>query len=76
MNAERRKALEAVSAKLEDAKSELETLREEEEGYYDNMPESLQSGEKGEKAQAAMDAMQEAVDSIESAVDNLNTAAE
>lgn len=37
---------------------ELGELRDEEQDYFDNMPEGLQGGEKGEKAQAAIDAME------------------
>lgn len=40
------------------------------------MPESFQEGEKGEKAQAAIEAMENTQQSIEEAIDNLNIAAE
>jgi seryl-tRNA synthetase len=98
MNAERRKALAALidndddvfagsTSKLkglaEEVKTVLEGLRDEEQEAYDNMPESFQNGEKGEKAQAAITAMEEAISSLEE-IDNtlddietaINTAAE
>ena len=88
MNAQRRKAIgearalvEAAFEKLEEARSMLSDLQSEEQDYYDNMPESLQGGEKGEKAQAAADALQEAHDNIdgldfESVYSALDTAVE
>ncbi len=76
MNKERRKEINQIIAELEDLKSRIESVLEEEQEYLDNMPESFQDGEKGEKAQAAIDALEYAVQSIEETFDNLNTAAE
>lgn len=79
MNNGRRKALsklhamiEEIKGKLEDANSEIETLKDEEQDYYDNMPESLQGGEKGEKAQSAIDALEEVNNSLDDIVGNLD----
>lgn len=72
MNNDRRKALRKVAeeittllGQLEDCKSELENLRDEEQEYYDNMPESLQGGEKGDAAQEAVIQIDEAIDAID-----------
>lgn len=66
MNAARRKALDTAigllqeaEAKLDEAKSIIETAKDEEREYYDNMPESLQSGDKGSAAETAADALDE-----------------
>lgn len=40
------------------------------------MPESLQAGDKGTKAEAAADALQEAIDSLEEVAEKLTEAAE
>lgn len=40
MNRIRRKNLQSIIDKLEDLKSSLEELQEEEEDYRDNMPEN------------------------------------
>ena len=40
MNKIRRKALEEIRTKIEDVKSDLEMLRDEEQEYIDNMPEN------------------------------------
>lgn len=76
MNKERRKAIEAITAKLDELKGEIETLQQEEQDYFDNMPESFQNDDKGERAQAAADALQEAIDQCDEAINSLNTAGE
>ena len=40
MNKLRRSQIEKVIAKIEEAKSELENIRDDEQDYFDNMPES------------------------------------
>lgn len=40
--------LAALHSLAEEAQAEAEELRDEEQDYYDNMPESLQGGEKGQ----------------------------
>jgi uncharacterized coiled-coil DUF342 family protein len=74
MNKERRKRIEQLNTKLSEAKDELEAIKDEEQEYYDNMPEGLQSGEKGEKAQEAVDCMDEGVSNLETLIDGLNDA--
>ena len=46
---------------------DLETLRDDEQEYYDNMPESLQGGDKGQQAQEATDNIDHAISSLEEA---------
>lgn len=75
MNAARRKQIAAVLVQIEEMrnlydaiKSEVETIRDDEQEYHDNMPESLQGGEKSEKSQSAIDALEsvcEAFDGLE-----------
>jgi uncharacterized coiled-coil DUF342 family protein len=65
MNAQRRKQIEAIKTKLEEAKSDIESLQGEEQDYYDNMPEAIQAGEKGDRASEAADALQSAAEAVE-----------
>ena len=53
MNRIRRKNLQSIIDKLEDLKSSLEELQEEEEDYRDNMPENLQGSERYDRADEA-----------------------
>ena len=65
MNNNRRARIQALIDKLEDIKEDIDSIKDEEQGYYDNMPESIQAGERGDKAQ-------EAIDNLESTLDYLN----
>lgn len=76
MNKDRRKELEKALGLLSEAREILEAAKDEEQEYFDNMPEGLQSGEKGEKAENAISEIEEAISSIESAEENINTASE
>jgi DNA repair exonuclease SbcCD ATPase subunit len=93
MNANRRKAiklaishlqglkerLEKLSSELQDEKQVLEELRDEEQEYFDNMPEGLKNGEKGENAEAsisALDSMCNELDSCETYLDDINSSLE
>lgn len=76
MNKARRKELNEVIEKINDAKELLENIMCDEEEYRDNMPENLQSSERYEQAEAACDAMQEALDQLEEAITNIESAQE
>ena len=75
MNKARRKALEDLASQLGDILAELEALRDEEQEYFDNMPESLQGGDKGSDAEQAIDSMNSALDSLEAAIAHVDEAA-
>lgn len=76
MNAQRRKLLAEAVAKLEEAKTLIEIVRDEEQDAFDNMPEGLQSGENGQKMETAVSRMEDAYNDLENVVDALNEAAE
>lgn len=76
MNKARRASLNALIGQIEDIRSQVEALRDEEQEYYDNMPESLQGADKGSTVQAAIDAMEEAVTGLEQAEQQIASAAE
>lgn len=83
MNNDRRKAIRALAAevtalnailsdaigKAEDLHSQLEALKDEEQEYYDNMPEGLQNSDKGSVAQEAIDNLENALSALESLKD-------
>lgn len=65
-----------VWVKIETIKDEIKGLAEEEQEACNNMPESFQYGERGDKCQEAIDALNDAVGKIEgiddeTEVDNL-----
>ena len=65
MNNERRKQIENIKGRIaallseaENIKTDVEAIRDDEQEYRDNMPESFGEGEKGEKADAAIAALE------------------
>lgn len=81
MNKQRRKAiadliqrLDALAIDVADAQEDADDLASEEREYFDNMPENMQQGEKGEAASAGADALEEARDTLESARDSISEA--
>ena len=67
MNKKRRKRIRDIIAQLEmdkDMTSELEDVLWEEEEAFDNMPENLQYGMRGEESQEAIDVMQDSIELI------------
>lgn len=66
-------------ARFEEFKSDLESIRddaqslaEEFQEAYDNMPEQFQSGENGERTQARQEAVEEFANELDSAIDNVS----
>lgn len=82
MNKNRRKALDEVVKKIEELQSglsellgDLDSIREEEEEYRDNIPENMQDSEKYWKADAAVDALMAAYDALDAADSDMDEAA-
>lgn len=59
MNKERRQRIGKIIEKLEDIAAELVVLADEERDAFDNLPESLQYGERGEAMEAAADELED-----------------
>lgn len=76
MNNARRKEIDKLTAQIEEIKEAIEALRDEEQEAFDNMPESLQYGERGEKMQSAIDALEYAADDLQECLDHLSEASE
>lgn len=76
MNKQRRKAIADIMAQIDDLHSKIEKLRDEEQEAYDNLPEGLQEGAKGDSMYEAIDNLDSALGSLEEANDYLNTASE
>lgn len=69
MNANRRKEIQRAVDMLEEAKSILENCRDEEQDALDNMPESLQESERGQKMEEYIDQLDNAISSVEESVE-------
>ncbi len=71
MNKERRNRISVVNSRLNVLAEELRSIKEEEENYYDNIPENLQGSMRAEESEEAIDLLDEVVDKIEEIVDQL-----
>lgn len=76
MNKERRKLIDEALDKIEAAKADLETARDEEQEYLDNMPENMRDGDKGQAAQEAIDNLESCINDIDNAINNGRSASE
>ena len=72
MNNTRRKEISKISSILEDAKSRLSTVIDDEQEAFDNMPESLQGSERGCESEEAIGYLSDALDSVQSALEYLD----
>lgn len=77
MNKARREQINEIKVRLQNCLEELETLRDEEQEYFDNMPEGLQNSERGQAAELAAGNLAEACDNLETIIgDYLESAVE
>jgi len=72
MNAERRKRRDAIGEILSAIINDIEELKDDEEGALENMPESLQESERGEKMRENVDSLEEIISELESQRDYLS----
>lgn len=71
MNKDRRKSIERIVDKINEIKADLTGVRNDEEEAYDNLPEGIQSSERGDSMQEAIEAMDDADGALQDAVDYL-----
>lgn len=72
MNKQRRKAIGDIYDKLIDIQSDLEYIRDEEQEAFDNLPESIQYSERGERMEEYISSLEEALDNVGYAVESLD----
>lgn len=75
MNAQRRKEIQAVLNELADLRSRVDTLHNEEQEAFDNMPEGLQASDRGQASEAAASALDDALSAFDEIETSLNEAA-
>ena len=74
MNKERRKRIESLQDQIAEIQADLQWLKEEEEEAYDNLPDGIRDGERGDAMQEAIDAMENADNALQEAYDYLTDA--
>lgn len=65
MNKQRRIRVKEALELIDRARGILKEVRDEEQESFDNLPEGLQEGEKGERMQENIDALEEFLDNLE-----------
>jgi hypothetical protein len=73
MNANRRKQIQDAIKRLEDIASEIDSIKNDEQDYYDNLPENFQNSEKGESSQSATDSLDNAFNAVEESIQELES---
>lgn len=76
MNKDRRKALQGIIDQLTELKEAVESLQEEEQEAFDNLPEGIQFSERGESMEEAISNLEDAVNSIDEAISSIESATE
>jgi len=74
MNKQRRKELARASELIAEAQNIIESVKDEEQEAHDNLPESIQYGEKGQQMEEYIDMLDEAYgqcDDIISVIDEI-----
>ncbi len=56
---------------IQQAYDTLTEVREQEESAYDNLPESIQEGDRGDEMQEAIDTLEEVTDLLEDVISDL-----
>lgn len=74
MNQIRRKKIRKAIETLNNVRSVVDQILDEEQDSFDNTPEALQDSEKGDKMQEAISQLEDAVDNIDDAIESLEEA--
>ena len=76
MNKARRARLATILETSEELSAALEEVIEEEEAVYENLPESIQGSDRGERASGTIEILNEALELFEQAKDCIQEGSE
>lgn len=76
MNNPRRKKLNTILEQLIKIHAALEEVKDEEQDYFDNIPENLRNSERYDKAENAVAAFEDALSMFDEIADNIEVALE
>lgn len=71
MNRERRAKIKAQINRINEIASSLQDIMDEEQDYFDNMPENLQGSIRGDAAEEAISTLDDAVSALEDVTSSL-----
>ena len=76
MNSAQKKRVAELADQLSAIMDEIEQIKNDEEEKYDNLPESFQDGEQGERIQEGIDTLDDAYSYMYDALDSLREVCE
>lgn len=76
MNNPRRKKLNTILEQLIKIHAALEEVKDEEQDYFDNIPENLRNSERYDKAENAVAALEDALSMFDEIADKIEVALE
>ena len=71
MNKQRRQKIRDVRRGIESCKESLQKILDEEQDYFDNMPENLQGSMRGSDSEDAIDTMESCIEDLENIISEL-----
>ena len=71
MNKQRRQKIKEIRKEIEDCKENLQKILDEEQYYFDNMPENLQGSVRGSDSEDAIDTMESCIEDLENIINEL-----
>lgn len=74
MNKNQRKTIDGWKESLEEIKSGIEEMQEEENGKYENLPEGIQDSDRGTAMYEGVENLEAAANSLDEAIDYLSEA--
>lgn len=74
VNKERRKTLEEAYRLIDQGRDMVDGVAQEEREVFDNMPESFQNGERGQRVSENADNLEEVVSTIQEMLDKIDEA--
>ena len=71
MNKQRKQKIRDVRKEIENCKDNLQKILDEEQDYFDNMPENLQGSMRGSDSEEAIDIMESCIEDLENIISEL-----
>ena len=71
MNKQRKQKIRDVRKEIESCKENLQKVLDEEQDYFDNMPENLQGSMRGSDSEDAIDTMENCIEDLENIIKEL-----
>lgn len=75
MNNNRRKEIKKIIKQIKIIQSQIEDVRDDEQDYYDDIPENLQESKYHDISESAIENLDLAVETIEELINNLSESA-